>query len=336
MSVTWRDSRPLMARTAAWMVAVGALLASVQLLAASLPTSSLTPAVTVGALGIVLALCGERVHALAVPALCVALLALGAYTVSLAGNGDGALLAYMLPIIWVGCFFGRRQIIMMVCVAAVADGLALAALGRHAGRGVAWIEVVLSLGAVAVLTTMVIENYRRALAARHEEARVDPLTGLLNRRGMRERAAVELARAARRQDEALSVLAFDIDHFKKLNDDHGHDFGDRVLVRFGSVLRRQARLIDIAARTGGEEFVLVLPSCGPEDARAVADRIRADFANGSVDGEAHVTVSAGVCTQERPLELLPLLVAADRALYDAKSSGRDCIRVYDGLESIAS
>ena len=111
---------------------------------------------------------------------------------------------------------------------------------------------------------------------------MDLLTGLLNRRGLEERASVELE-FARRDQLSLGVIAFDIDHFKRINDEHGHDTGDRVLSRIGAILREEIRGTDIAARTGGEEFLVLLT----------------------------------------PHDLQPLLQAADRALYRAKRTGRD-------------
>ena len=147
-----RDNRLLMVRTATWMAGVAALLASVQLLAARLPTSSLAPAIAVAALGLTVALCGERASTATPSLICTSLLVLGAYTVSKAGNGDGTLLAYVLPVIWVGCFFERRQMVLIVCAGALADALALAAVGTGRDTGVEWIEVALCLSAVARCT----------------------------------------------------------------------------------------------------------------------------------------------------------------------------------------
>ena len=331
MSFAVGHNRPLMVRTGACMAGVSALLASVQLLAMRFPPGALVPAVVVAGLGLMLARHGERLPTSTPALLCVALLALGTYTVSETGSSNGALLAYILPVVWAGFFFDRPHMILMVCGGAAADALALAGSGVDAGRAVAWVEVVASLCAVAVLTYTLVDSYRRTLAAREIEARIDPLTELLNRRGLLERAEIELARA-RREHEAVSVIAFDIDHFKKINDAHGHDFGDQVLMHFADVLRSQVRTIDVVARTGGEEFVLLLPACGLDDARIVADRVRNEFADRPLDGHTPGTVSAGVSSLERPLELSPMLLAADRALYAAKAAGRDCTRAEVQLE----
>ena len=87
---------------------------------------------------------------------------------------------------------------------------------------------------------------------------MDPLTRVLNRRGLEERLRTELARASREQ-QSVAVVMFDLDHFKAVNDRYGHEIGDRVLTWIGSILREQARTVDIVARAGGEEFVIVLP-----------------------------------------------------------------------------
>lgn len=319
-------SGQLMVRTVACMSGVAAMLASFQLLAARMPASSLLPAALVALLGLALVCAGGRLPVPASPLICMPLLLLGAYTVSKTGDGDGALLAYVLPIIWVAWFFDRAQTTLVVCAVAIVDAVALTDLGPRTAPGLDWFELMISLVAVAAMTTAFVESHRRALADREAQARLDPLTGLHNRRGLDERAVIELARA-RREDSVVSVIAFDIDHFKRINDTHGHDFGDEVLVHFAQLLRQQARIVDVVARIGGEEFVLLLPSCGLGDARAVADRFRERFSASTIGDGVRVTVSAGVAAAQGPLELRPLLLAADRALYASKAAGRNCTQV---------
>ena len=164
-----------------------------------------------------------------------------------------------------------------------------------------------------------------------DEARVDPLTGLLNRRGLEERLDAELARAAR-DGSPLGAVAFDLDHFKRVNDEHGHEIGDRVLVWLGALLKEQARGVDVAARVGGEEFVVLLPRADHEAGRVFAERVRlAVEAGGQASGRGRaglsealqLTVSAGVASADAPVDGQALLAEADRALYAAKRHGRN-------------
>jgi diguanylate cyclase (GGDEF)-like protein len=153
-------------------------------------------------------------------------------------------------------------------------------------------------------------------------ATTDPLTGLANRRAFDEALAREAALVGRGA-RPLSLVLLDVDHFKGFNDAFGHPAGDEVLRRVGAVLRSCCRATDVAARTGGEEFAVLLPGTEGEGAGALAERLRRAVAAGPWPLRA-VTVSAGVATlgagggaAER------LVAAADRALYQAKRDGRN-------------
>lgn len=165
---------------------------------------------------------------------------------------------------------------------------------------------------------------------------MDPLTGLLNRRGLEERMDLEVTRALRR-DAPLSVATVDIDHFKAVNDEHGHEIGDRVLTWVGAVLARLTRGTDVAARTGGDEFVVLLPDTDATAGRDFADRVRQAIAG--VDSKAErshhglpegldLTVSVGV-SGASARDASTLMDAADRALYLAKGEGRDRVVTAD-------
>jgi diguanylate cyclase (GGDEF)-like protein len=152
-------------------------------------------------------------------------------------------------------------------------------------------------------------------------ARVDELTGLANRRTLEETLKYEVARAGR-SGEPLSVVMFDVDHFKKLNDSYGHQHGDEVLRLMGRLLLESVRQVDTAARYGGEELALVLPNCAPANAVALAEQVRRALAASTTDPP--VTVSAGVATlPEHALTGEELIRAADEALYASKHGGRD-------------
>jgi diguanylate cyclase (GGDEF)-like protein len=169
------------------------------------------------------------------------------------------------------------------------------------------------------------------LAAKNEIleklALTDPLTGLANRRAFEEALGAELARAARHGRPA-SLVYVDLDHFKAVNDTHGHACGDEVLQGFARVLRRSCRRGDLPARVGGEEFAVLLPGTGRVPATLVAERIRRTTEAHPLGRAADVpvTVSVGLTSTEgRPS--LPgaaeLLGAADEALYRAKAEGRN-------------
>ncbi len=165
-------------------------------------------------------------------------------------------------------------------------------------------------------------------------ASTDPLTGLLNRRRFMELAAAEQLRAGRHQ-RPLSLLLIDLDHFKRVNDQHGHRMGDAVLRTAAAILSGAIRGSDLAARFGGEELVLLLPETDLAGAAGMAERLRQAFAatTTSLDGkDVRVTASLGVAAWRGPGESLDaLLHRADQALYAAKHAGRDKVMVAAGV-----
>jgi diguanylate cyclase (GGDEF)-like protein len=146
-------------------------------------------------------------------------------------------------------------------------------------------------------------------------ARTDPLTGLANRRVWDERLGHELARA-RREGQPISLILIDLDRFKAYNDRFGHPQGDVLLREAAAALSVQLRTTDLFARIGGEEFAILLPSCPPEDACLVAERLRTAM-------PYHQTCSLGVTTWDGEASAFDLYAAADAALYRAKESGRN-------------
>jgi diguanylate cyclase (GGDEF)-like protein len=162
-------------------------------------------------------------------------------------------------------------------------------------------------------------------------AHIDPLTGLMNRRAFK--TLVE--RNARRRAtgrESTALLVLDLDHFKLINDRHGHEIGDKVLIAFAATAEANARTTDQLYRMGGEEFCFVLPDTDLPGAIEVAERIRRDFASGAVetaDGERVLaTVSIGIAAADfAGFDYEVLLAAADAALYEAKARGRNRVIV---------
>jgi diguanylate cyclase (GGDEF)-like protein len=164
---------------------------------------------------------------------------------------------------------------------------------------------------------------------------VDFLTGLLNRRALVQRGE-QLFAQAKRQRWNVSVVLFDIDHFKQVNDRYGHVVGDQVLMQIAAIAQGECREADLLARYGGEEFILLAFDCESVQAVALAERIRKKMGQarfGKQDETFDVTASFGVAhAQSTEIDLLELLIKnADRALYRAKSQGRNCVIESDKL-----
>jgi diguanylate cyclase (GGDEF)-like protein len=191
----------------------------------------------------------------------------------------------------------------------------------------------LLLLAVAVLVFVLSSRYFQSTARlrqAHDQlaqfANTDVLTGARSRRAFFDGLDAELARA-RRHGDCLSLLMLDIDHFKRVNDVHGHPAGDVVLKQFAVICAALLRGHDLFGRIGGEEFAIALPNTDLEGARCVAEKIRQAIAQAPVAttaGEISITVSIGLaCTDGGQHEADYLIVQADRALYQAKHGGRD-------------
>ena len=130
-----------------------------------------------------------------------------------------------------------------------------------------------------------------------------------------------------RYNRSLSVVLFDVDNFKKINDTYGHDIGDSVLRRVTRLIRENTRNVDTLARYGGEEFVIILPETDLKGAMAAAERIRRVIEKASFDKVGHVTISAGVSVFAERDNEMSIIKKADRGLYVAKREGRNRVSV---------
>jgi len=168
------------------------------------------------------------------------------------------------------------------------------------------------------------DELRERNAELDEISRMDVVTGLPNRRHLLEHLQAESS-AAQRRDESFGLLMIDVDHFKKVNDEWGHDSGDAVLRIVASRLASACRAEDVAGRWGGEEFLVVAPASGLDDATALAERVRGGVAEHPIpvgeSGAISVTVSVGVVAGSHDVD--ELLRRADEALYEAKQTGRN-------------
>ncbi|CAN5351949.1 GGDEF domain-containing protein [soil metagenome] len=170
-----------------------------------------------------------------------------------------------------------------------------------------------------------------ALGRLRETSIRDDLTGLVNRRHMNARFEFEMVRHER-SGESMAVVLLDLDHFKRINDRHGHAVGDRVLKAFAKVATEELRSSDVLARWGGEEFLLLLPMTPKGVATSALERLRLTLQQHPVavaDPQLRVTFSAGVAFRQRGDTVQSLIERADRAMYRAKLQGRDRTLVSD-------
>jgi diguanylate cyclase (GGDEF)-like protein len=192
------------------------------------------------------------------------------------------------------------------------------------------IELVLyAVGTVFVIFMLVSE---RTVTVHRTAASMDPLTGMFNRRGFVEATSRVIEREAN-AGRPVTVLIFDIDHFKSINDRFGHPAGDEILKLFATVVVNTLRISDLSGRIGGEEFAALLP-CSLEEGVIAAERVREVFAASGIaveEGPVETSVSIGVAGGPAGTELEVLLAAADTALYQAKRSGRNRVEAAEEL-----
>jgi diguanylate cyclase (GGDEF)-like protein len=237
-----------------------------------------------------------------------------------------------------------QRMAMLTGCALAAIGLAMLVLHRlQPGRFEAQVDVanflcaaiVLPAGSLLAVRLSALRSRLRAqrvgletaLARIHDLAIQDALTGLVNRRHMQSLLETEQRRSAR-NGEPLCLALIDLDHFKQVNDRHGHPAGDAVLKGFAEATLPLLRATDVLARWGGEEFMLLMPASQLPQACAALERVRARLAGmvfEPLGPQQRVTLSAGIADAQPGEALGPLIERADRALYHAKSLGRDCV-----------
>jgi diguanylate cyclase (GGDEF)-like protein len=201
--------------------------------------------------------------------------------------------------------------------------------------GQVWSEELTQLAQTYVNTAQSALISLHLLAEAEKQSMTDPLTGLYNRRSLDSLLQREVA-LAERHHTALSLVMLDMDKFKQVNDTYGHAAGDYMLKAFADCVRITLRKTDLAFRYGGDEFVIALPQTPLAQAQQVVQKLRqafasVDFSDAIAKLEHHPTLSIGVAERSAAnnvLTLPSLITAADQALYDAKSSNRNCIKVY--------
>ena len=188
-------------------------------------------------------------------------------------------------------------------------------------RGAVMISIIFI---VLILTSILLSN--RFMKQLRDIAIHDPLTALHTRRYLYESIPIFLSKHERNMDQYLAVIFFDIDHFKNINDRHGHAMGDKVLANIGATIKNVIRKSDLGIRYGGEEFLVVMLSNSKDDVIQVAERIREQsykLAFGDHENNINITLSAGVSFREEGEDFESMIKRADENLYKAKNSGRD-------------
>ncbi len=253
-----------------------------------------------------------------------------------------------LTIAWI---VGIQTIASIVISVAIVVGVLYLVFGSAADENVTqrefWtlaLSFAIGIPAIAcpVVGTRMLLLLRDLKVAKEELSRLadtDQLTCLLNRRGF-ERAAARVIAEAERDGQPVAILMCDIDHFKAINDTHGHDFGDQALKHVAEIIRTSLSHYGVTAgRFGGEEFVLLLPGTSTARAKLAAEELRIACSLKQVDWDgkqARVTMSVGVAAAAHPQsDLTRLITHADTALYRAKRSGRNRVEA-DQLETVAT
>jgi diguanylate cyclase (GGDEF)-like protein len=243
--------------------------------------------------------------------------------VSLEGGPRSAALSWLaIPVITLSSRFSMRGVAAGVAVAialvlAVAFGVDASLVVKHPDLVTAPLALILC---VAVLSMPLM----RSDIQHRSDAVIDQLTGMLNRKALSMRAQ-ELTHQSEITGEPVGMIVADVDHFKSINDTHGHGVGDVVLREVAYLLRKQLRAFDLAYRLGGEEFVILLPGSDLEQTRELAERLREGVGGASIGSGLAVTMSFGVDASERrePFSYAAVFARADAALYRAKDSGRN-------------
>jgi diguanylate cyclase (GGDEF)-like protein len=234
-----------------------------------------------------------------------------------------------VPVVIVGARFSRRGLAVGVPISVLL--VVAATLGVDPGYVAAHPESLVTPLTLVLCLTVYVSPLVASDIRHRAESTLDELTGLLNRRGLEPRFA-EVAEQAALTGQPVSAVVGDIDHFKSVNDQHGHAVGDAVLRDVAHAMRASLRTFELLYRLGGEEFLLLLPGADADDAAEVAEKLRVAVEQLHPEGLS-VACSFGVATaKDDALAFAPLLRAADAALYDAKHHGRN--RVERGARAI--
>src|SRR3954447_11724607 len=230
---------------------------------------------------------------------------------------------YFWVAIYSAYFLDKRQAAAQIGWAAVLYWAVLALSAKPDVFAIRWAQTVGTLAVAGILVHTLRNRVEELVHRLTDAARTDPLTGLQNRRAFEETMNAEVERA-KRTHRPLCLLVCDLDHFKLVNDRFGHPTGDAALVRMGQLLSASRREIDPVARTGGEEFALILPETDAQEGYVVAERLRLAVEEAFAEEAVPLTISIGVASYPaQGSDGDELFAAGDQALYAAKEMGRN-------------
>ena len=241
--------------------------------------------------------------------------------VALSGAGASPLLPWMAITLVLAAARFRREVVTAGAGVALAMMLVVT-VGVDPSGTLADPELLIATSALLVAVVAAAGAIQSAEIHHRGQSVLDPLTGLLNRKAMAGRF-IEIREQAALTGAPVCMLALDLDHFKAINDEHGHARGDAVLRDAAYAMRRSLRHFELFYRYGGEEFVVLLPGVDTESGRLVGERLRSSV-DEAEPGGVELTVSVGVASEQgSEVNLATLFAAADAALYEAKSAGRN-------------
>jgi diguanylate cyclase (GGDEF)-like protein len=249
--------------------------------------------------------------------------------VALEGGPRVSALSWLaIPVITLSTRFSMRGVVAGVTIACA---LVIAvAFGVDASAVVSSPELVTAPVVLIICVALLSTPLMRSDIQHRNDAVIDQLTGMLNRNALKVRVQ-ELTQQSSVTGEPIGLIIGDLDHFKQINDTHGHSVGDAVLKEVAYLMRKQLRAFDLAYRVGGEEFLILLPGSDLAHAEDLAERLRARVGVETVAGGIAVTMSFGVgaSIQNETFDYGTVFTKADAALYRAKREGRDCVRLAD-------
>lgn len=253
--------------------------------------------------------------------------------VSLQGGARISAIAWLaIPVITLPTRFSMRGVVAGVTIACLL--VLVVGFASDAGAVTASPDLVIAPLALILCVAVLSVPMMRSEIEHRNDAVIDQLTGMLNRKALGTRAN-ELALQSEVTGEPVGLIVCDLDRFKQINDTHGHAVGDAVLQEAAYRLRKHLRAFDLAYRLGGEEFLVLLPGSDVEKTAELAEHLRAGVGSGSFAGGLAVTVSLGVSASAHgePFDYEAVFAEADAALYRAKRAGRDRVEV--GAEPLA-
>jgi diguanylate cyclase (GGDEF)-like protein len=256
--------------------------------------------------------------------------------VALEGGPKVAALSWLaIPVITLSSRFSMRGVVAGVTIAACL--VIVVGFGIDAHAVIATPDLVIAPLALILCVAVLSTPLMRSDIQHRSDAVIDQLTGMLNRNALNVRIQ-ELTQQSSVTGEPIGVIVGDLDHFKDINDTHGHTVGDVVLKEVAYMLRKQLRAFDLAYRLGGEEFLILLPGSNLEHAENLAERLRARVGSEEVAGGIDVTMSFGVgaSRHDEAFDYGAVFAKADAALYRAKRKGRDrvCLAEPDADDAV--